>query len=409
MKMIFNTARALGLATLLLASVASVVSALGPWTNGQAATRVLGQADFTSNTAGTTASTMRHPGDVAVDPTTGKVFIADVDNHRVLRFASGAALVNGAAAEAVLGQPNLNSGVDGAPTAANTMHGPFGVFVDASGRLWVADTMNNRVLRFDNAASKLIGANADGVLGQTDFTGGGSAVAQNRMYAPRGLAVDSAGRLWVADQGNNRVLRFDTAAAKANGANADGVLGQSNFTTGAIASTQNGMWFPSGVAVSSSGALFVPDAYNHRVLRFDSASAKANGANANRVLGQTNFTNNSPALTQNGMNTPYGVGYDDEGRLYVADDYNSRVLIFNNATALANGANANNVLGQVDFTSSGVVISASTLGEPTKVFADNAAGVLWVADKSRNRVVRYLTPTSPPASTVLLYLPLVTK
>jgi hypothetical protein len=387
-RLVLFFALALGFA----AGAVSVANAIGPWTNGQAATLVLGQAVFTTSTTGNTASTTNGPSAVAVDPTTGKVFVTDAFNNRVLRFASGAALVNGAGAEAVLGQPDFTTITAG--TTASKMSFPFGVFVDSGGRLWVGETGNNRVLRFDNAATKANGANADGVLGQADFTSSASATTQSRMNNPRNTIVDSAGQLWVADQGNNRVLRFDNAATKANGANADAVLGQADFTSSTAATTQNGMKQPGGVAVTSSGTLFVGDGDNNRVLRFDNAATKANGANADAVLGQANFTSSTAATTQNGMRSPFGVAYDSEGRLYVSDQWNHRILIFNSAATLANGAPADNVLGQTNFTTGTVNtggMSASTLYAPIQVFADNSAGVLWAADYGNSRVLRYFS------------------
>jgi hypothetical protein len=76
----------------------------------------------------------------------------------------------------------------------------------------VADSSNHRVLRFDAAASKANGAAADGVLGQADFTSGsanrGGSVATNTLYGPNDVTVNQTGRLWVTDSGNNRVLAF---------------------------------------------------------------------------------------------------------------------------------------------------------------------------------------------------------
>ncbi|MFN7928680.1 MAG: hypothetical protein U0Y68_12155 [Blastocatellia bacterium] len=79
------------------------------WTNNQAAVNVIGQPNFTTNAPGLTASTFNAPVSVAVDLTTGKVFVADLLNHRILRFSSAAAFANGQAAEGVLGQANFTS------------------------------------------------------------------------------------------------------------------------------------------------------------------------------------------------------------------------------------------------------------------------------------------------------------
>lgn len=99
--------------------------------NTQAASLVLGQPDFTSNSFDTTQPGMYKPSDIAVDPTTGKVFVVDYGNSRVLRFAS-AALSNGSNAEAVLGQPDFTS-----RTTALTQSGmkwPQSAVVDSTGR-----------------------------------------------------------------------------------------------------------------------------------------------------------------------------------------------------------------------------------------------------------------------------------
>ncbi len=403
---------AFGAALVLL--TATVASAAGPtWTNGQAALIVLGQPNFSTNTTGTTAATMKVAQGVGVDPTTGKLFVADSSNHRVLRFSSAAARASGSAAEAVLGQADFVSGSanrGGATPGQNTMNNPAVLFVDSNGRLWVSDYINSRVLRFDSASSKANGANADGVLGQADFVHGalnrGGAVAANTLTYPGGLFVDTAGRLWVSDEVNYRVLRFDNAATKANGANADGVLGQADFTHNGSATTQSGMKNPAGVIVNNAGTLFVGEWLNNRVLRFDNAASKANGANADGVLGQADFTHSVAATTQAGFTRPTHVTLDNVGRLYVSDGDNNRVMIFNNAASLANGANADNVLGHPDFTTGTANtggIFASTLNTPRQVFFDTAANVLWVADRANNRVLRYADPT------YYLFLPLILR
>jgi len=92
---------------------------------------------------------MNVPFGGAIDPISGKVFVADANNKRVLRFASGAALINGAAADGVLGQPNFSSSI--IATSASGMYNPFGLAADSAGRLWVADASNSRVLRFGDA------------------------------------------------------------------------------------------------------------------------------------------------------------------------------------------------------------------------------------------------------------------
>jgi len=159
------------------------------WYNGQPATLVLGQPNFTVSTLAAGASGMDFPVYTALDSVTGKVFVADEGNNRVLRFASLGSLSSGATAEAVLGQPNFTS--TSHSTSQNTMFFPSAVTLDTNGTLWVSDGANGRVLRFDNAVNKTNGANADGVLGKPDFTSNSPQDTQSGMNYPNSLVVDS--------------------------------------------------------------------------------------------------------------------------------------------------------------------------------------------------------------------------
>lgn len=372
----------------------------GDFTDFQAAANVLGQANFTTVMAGTTDANFRLPDQAIVDPVSGKIFVSDEANHRVLRFASSAAMTNGAAAEAVFGQTDFVTGTRVA-AAANKFFDPTGISIDAAGRLWVSDFNNNRVLRFDNAATKATGANADAVLGQPDFVTVTSGAGANKMFRPVGIFADSSGRLWVAERENNRVLRFDNAAAKANGGDADGVLGQPDFATVTNGSTAAKMRFPHGLTLDTGGRLYVADRDNNRALRFDAAATKANGAAADAVFGQPDFATVSAGTTAAKMRFVLGVATDANNRLYVADGNNNRVLVFNDAGTAASGAAASRVLGQPNFTngtSNNGGISAATLNTPYMLFFDEPSSSLLVGDYGNRRVLRFTPGTSTAAS-----------
>ncbi|KPA18019.1 Pentaxin, partial [Candidatus Magnetomorum sp. HK-1] len=364
------------------------------WMNNQYADVVLGQPDFSSSNSGTTISTYNTPLGVATDPTTGKVFVSDNANNRILRYSSSAAAINGSSPEVVLGQADFVSGLAnrGGSVAANTFYGPAGIFVDSLGRLWVTDNGNHRVLLYDRASSKTTGANADGVLGQPNFTSGSAATSQNGMKNPSDLWVDPGGILWVADTVNYRVLRFDDAAKKSNGANADGVLGQINFVSNAQGTSQSAVSYPYGVIGDNAGNLFVADSQVHRVLRFDNAALKSNGANADGVLGQSNFVSNASGTTSSSINFPAGLEMDHAGRLIVAEKLNSRMIIFNNAINKADGASADYVIGQTNFTNNTANnggISERTLNNLYFISFDHQNNDLWVADSINHRALRY--------------------
>lgn len=375
---------------LMLLSFGSVFSQI---TTGMAATGVIGQADFTSGGSGTSATTLKGPNGVAVDPTSGKLFVVDRSNNRVLRYASVTSISTGAAAEAVFGQTDFTSA--GSGTAANKFNAPIGIAFDNAGSMWIGDYGNNRVLRFDNASNAASGANANAVIGQASFTSGSASTSQSGLNGPVGVAVDKNGTLWVSQFGSHRVTWYLNAKTKADGANADGVLGQANFSDATSAVGANRMSFPNAVYVDADGNMYVSDYGNKRVLRFNAAASKANGADADAVFGQADFNANGAGLSQNAFNSTRFVWGDTAGRLYVVEEANNRMMIFNNAKTLGNGANADYVIGQPDFTSGSANTTNTGYRTPRAVYIHETATVsqIWLADYNNNRVLWYdLTP-----------------
>jgi sugar lactone lactonase YvrE len=335
-------------------------SATGFGFNG---TFVVGQPNFTSGGAATTSTGLNFPEGAALDITNGKLYVADRSNNRVLRYAYPV-VANTPPAQIVFGQPNLTSGaVNNGGLSASSLSNPTGLAVDAAtGDLWVSDAGNNRILRFAAAYSVTTNqVSAVQVLGQANFTANGAATSQNGLNFPTGLALEASGRLWAADYFNNRLLRFDNAASAGNGANASGVLGQANFTTSAGALTQSSIGGPNGVTVDGAGNLYVADYFSNRVLRFNNAAAKANGANADGVLGQTLFTTNLAGVAT--MNQPVGALVTPSGDLFVSEASNHRILGFNNAVAKANGAAPDRVFGQTTFTTNGATTTQSGMNQ----------------------------------------------
>ncbi len=364
--------------------------------NGQAADVVLGQKDFISDMNPNLPSRIRSPLGVERDPVTGKVFVASAFDHRILRYSSASAARNGSDPEAVFGQTNFTS--TDAGTTRTTFDFPSGLHLDFRGRLWVAERGNHRVLCFVGAVTRENGAEADFVFGQLNFTNGTSASGASRMFDPSGVWVDFDDNLWVADSGNNRVLRFDDISTRSSGASADVVLGQPDFATVSQSTTVSKMARPRDLAVDSEGSLWVTDLMNNRVLRFDNAAAKSNGDPADGVLGQLDFDTATPELSQTGMNFPFFLTIGTSGVLWVTDYNNRRALGFAGAAGLPDGAPATTVLGQPDFVSANTTIDARTFVQPAGI-SFGPGGSLFVADVSSDRVLRFSPIPTPAAAT----------
>lgn len=368
--------------------------------NFPAADRVLGASDFiTVGPATASASSLKTASGISVDPVSGKVFVSSPSDNRILRFANSAALANGASAEAVIGQPDYTTITPGLSNAK--LNSPYGIHVDGSGRLWVADYSNKRVLMYANAASlPEFGATATLVLGQPDFDTGTPGTTAAKMGGPNGIFVDAQDNLWVADYSNNRVVKFANASSLSNGASANSVLGQVNFNLNSSGTSATTMEGPAAVLVDGAGRLWVAEQVNNRVLRFDNAAALGNGTTANGVLGQPGFVTSDEGSTAVGLDEPNAFAVDAAGTLYVADYGNNRVLSYKNPAAKANGAAADGVIGQPDFTTSTFSTTARTLHGPYGGLDFDAAGRLWVTDFINNRVLRFSPDRSVAAPTV---------
>jgi len=154
--------------------------------NGENAIYVLGQTTFGTSTPATSQTGLRNPYGVAIDVGAARLFVADANNHRVMIF-DVTSITNGEAAVNVLGQSSFTTA--NAATSQSGMRNPQGVVIDGDqDRLFVADTNNHRVTVFD-VASITNGENAVNVLGQTTFTAGSAATAQNRMSSPTGVLL----------------------------------------------------------------------------------------------------------------------------------------------------------------------------------------------------------------------------
>jgi uncharacterized protein (TIGR03437 family) len=328
------------------------------------ATVVLGQPDFTTTTENlaATPTTLRLPTAVASDGV--HVVIADTNHNRVLIW-NRIPTSNNTPADVVVGQANFTTTtVPGNTPNAKSMRGPQGVWIQ-NGRLYVADTQNNRVLIY-NQIPTANGAAADVVLGQPNFTTfvepdltqQKNNVAANQLLNP--VAVSSDGvHLLVTDLGYNRVLIWNSIPSS-NGASADIAVGQpdlvssvanngystdpndtTNKQTPVLCTVSNGTdtnnnpTYPSSCnatlsfprfALMAGSRMFIADGGNDRVLMFNSIPTQ-NGASADAVIGQIGGSVNQASDAADSLRTPMSLAWDGTN-LYVSDAYNRRVTVY---------------------------------------------------------------------------------
>jgi signal transduction histidine kinase/6-phosphogluconolactonase (cycloisomerase 2 family) len=383
----------------------------GGITNGMAALDVVGQAGFSGSGFGLSQTALRNPTGITYDSANQRLYIADNNNNRVMIYdnftippppgtpylASDVVGQMDGGGNAAFGQATAYNGAGTSSPNDEGFDYPQGSVIDPVGhRLFVSDCgYGVRVFNLDST-NTLVDRTADNILGQANFVATDTTVDQATMHCTGGASYDTANQLlFVPDIYNARVMIYDLSGGITDGMNAAHVLGQPNFTSNTTTTTQSGTSFIWGGTAYDPATqyLYLGDGSNARVLVYDLSGGISDGMNALYVLGQPNFTSSTSNLTQDGLGFPYGVAIDSANhRLFVNDwDSAGRVMIYD-TSALSNGMNASNVLGEADFISSN---SASDLGNfpdaksfgPEGLAYDENHQRLFVEDGNSNRIL----------------------
>ena len=340
------------------------------------------------------AATLSHPSGAFL--ANNELFVADSTNNRVIVMP----LQNGTFGPAIrlLGQDRFDSNsinlIEGREFqfAGGSVGVDAGLAIDSTGdvpHLYVADPYNNRVLGFKDLRALKPGIPADLVIGQPDMAtalcdpdGHGASPTQSSLCRPVGLQVDSAGNLYVADSGNGRVLRFPAPFAHPGQQQADLVLGKRDFSDTFSDPGNRTLSAPYGLVLVGNAGLLVSDQSHNRVLFFrftGNATFTAltdNGLAAEKVFGQPDFTTITKGTSDTGMSNPHGMSSDSDGRPYVADFGNNRVLIFDQ---LNNNPNAG----------AHAALQIPALTSVEGVFVSQITGEVWITNTNAGTVLRY--------------------
>jgi trimeric autotransporter adhesin len=266
-----------------------------------------GTAGFSGDGGLATSAELSLPQGIAVD-SLGSFYIADF-NGRIREVSSSGIITTVAGG----GQPMpLKTGL--AATSVDLTYAT-GVTVDGSGNVYIAESDSNISLVFRMSAAGIITAVVGN--GTNGFSGDGGPAASAEINFPQGMAVDAAGNLFIADTHNNRIRKVSpggtitTVAGSANfGFSGDGGLATSAELNG-----------PTGVAVDSSGNLFIADTANNRIRKV-SAGGIITTIAGNGTFG---FSGDGGPASSAELGGPTGVAVDGHGNLFIAEYVNNRI------------------------------------------------------------------------------------
>jgi sugar lactone lactonase YvrE len=337
-----------------------------------------GTAGFSGDSSPATSASLANPSGVAVD-SAGNLFIADQLNHRIRRVDASSGVIT-----TVAGNGSVSFSGDGGPATSASLAFPVAVVVDSAGNLFIVDQGHQRIRRVDAVTSIITTVAGNGFV---SFSGDGGPATSASLANPSGVAVDGAGNLFIGDAVNRRIRRVDGATSIITTVAGTGTQGFSG-DGGPATSAQLGN--PFGVALDSAGNLFIADQLNHRIRRVDAgADGQVTGALDETITtvagnGLSGFSGDGGPATSTRLGNPFGVMTDSAGNLFIADTTNQRIRRVDAVTSIITTVAGNGLSG---FSGDGGPATSARLAFPFGVLTDSA-GNLFIADSTNQRIRR---------------------
>jgi sugar lactone lactonase YvrE len=326
-------------------------------------------AGFAGDNGPAGAAQMDTPSGIAADGN-GNIYIADYNNF-VVRIVSAGVI----ATFAGTGTTSGFSGDTGLAINAR-LGGPVGLAVNAAGTiLYIADAPNNVIRKVTSGTITTIAGLGPASGG---FSGdGGNATAAALNY-PTGVALDSAGNLYIADSGNHRIRQISTSGTIST------IAGTTTFGFNGdnLPANSTSLYLPKSVAVDAQGNVYIADTGNQRIRKITAGVITTIAGNGN-----TGYTGDKGPAASALINNPQGIAADANGNIYIADTNNNVIR------KIAGGTISTVVgTGLTGYGGDGGTAISALLNHPAAVTLDPTGGNTYIAD-TQNNVIRQTTNT----------------
>ncbi|RKP54029.1 hypothetical protein D7Z26_11610 [Cohnella endophytica] len=333
-----------------------------------------GAMGFSGDGGAATSTGIYNPYGVAID-STGTVYIADSQNYRIRKIDASSGIITTVAGT---GFPGF-SGDGGLATAAQ-LGIPYGIAFDSSDNLYIADMSNSRIRKVDKLTGNISTVAGNGSAG---FSGDGGSATSAQLSQPLGVAIDGIGNLYIADSANNCVRKVDTSGTittvAGNGDPASWGWGD-GVSDGGLA-TAGELYYPSGVAIDGDGNLYIADAGNNRIRKVDKATGYISTVAGK---GSTGYSGDGGLATAAQLNVPRGIAIDNIGNLFIADRGNHSIRKVDMSTGKISTVAGN---GSAGFSGDLGSATSAQLNYPYAI-AIGSNGNLYIADSNNQRIRR---------------------
>jgi sugar lactone lactonase YvrE len=263
---------------------------------------------------------------------------------------------------------------DGGSALSAQLNTPWAVAVDSTGSVYIADSANNRVRMV--STSGIITNFAGSAAGTSGYSGDGGAATGALLNNPDGIAVDSAGNVYIAEWNNSRVRKVSTSGiiTTVAGTASAGFSGDGGLATNAQLNRAG------GITLDSAGNLYIADNANNRIRKVTASTGIITTVAGN---GNWPFAGDGGLATAAQINGPTGVAVDGSGNLYIVDQGNSRIRM---VTASTGNISTIAGTGTSGFTGDGGTATSAQLNNPQRVAVDGSGNV-YITDQN-NAAIR---------------------
>ncbi|MFL6451826.1 MAG: Ig-like domain repeat protein [Bryobacteraceae bacterium] len=337
-------------------------------------TTVAGNGTYGFNGDGgpATSASLSYVYGVAVDGS-GNIYIADTGNSRIRKVSAGTGVIT-----TVAGKGSYEYSGDGGPATSASLSYLSGVAVDGSGNIYIADTGNGRIRKVSADTGVIITVAGNGSYGDSGDGGDGGPATIASLTDPSSVAVDGSGNIYIADTGNGRIRKVSADTGVIITVAGNGSYGYSGDGGPA---TSASLIYPRGVAVDGSGNIYIADTENHRIRKVSAGTGVIITVAGN---GSYDYSGEDGPATSASLNYPKGVAVDGSGNIYIADTGNSRICKVSATTGVIITVAGN---GSSGYSGDGGPATSASLFNPRSVAVDGS-GNIYIAEYDGQRIRR---------------------
>jgi trimeric autotransporter adhesin len=341
-----------------------------------------GSSGFSGDGGLATSARLYYPQGVGID-VSGNIYIADTRNNRIRMVTKSTGIIT-----TVAGDGSYDFSGDGGLATSARLDYPYGIAIDASGNIYIADTYNNRIRMVTKSTGIITTVAGNGTAG---FSGDGGLATSARLNYLNVVFVDASGNIYIADTNNHRIRMVTKSTGIITTVAGDGSSGYSSVGDGGLA-TSTRLHNPRGVAIDASGNIYIADTYNNRIRMVTESAGIITTVAGNRTVG---FSGDGGLATSARLDYPYGNAIDASGNIYIADTDNNRIRMVTKSTGIITTVAGN---GTVGFSGDGGLATSARLYYPRAVAID-ASGNIYIADTWNDRI-RMVTKSTGIITTV---------